>query len=144
MLLEALVSVGMLIACAAWFRARFDGPYIILALLVFSLMFPGRAPQGTSAGAVAREVLAGWVLVVGLLLMLGWATRTIGSFDPRVVTAWVVLTPVALVASHLAMPVLLPRLLAVEGLTRVAVIAGGGALGRKLAERIASTPFAGI
>jgi len=144
MLLEALVSVGMLIACAAWFRARFDGPYIILALLVFSLMFPGRAPQGTSAGAVAREVLAGWVLVVGLLLMLGWATRTIGSFDPRVIAAWIALTPVALFASHLAFPALLPRLLASEGLTRVAVIAGAGPLGCKLAERIASTPFAGI
>jgi putative colanic acid biosynthesis UDP-glucose lipid carrier transferase len=144
MLLEALVSVGMLIACAAWFNARFDGPYIILALLVFSLMFPGTAPQGTSAGAVAREVLAGWVLVIGLLLMLGWATRTIGSFDPRVIASWIALTPVVLFAGHLAMPVLLPRLLASEGLTRVAVIAGAGPLGRKLAERIAATPFAGM
>src|SRR5512142_1458558 len=104
MLLEALVSVGMLCAAAAAFGARFDGPYVILALLVFSLTFPGRAPQGTSAGAIAKEVLGGWVLVVGLLLMLGWATRTLGSFDPRVVVAWVTLTPVALFAAHLAAP----------------------------------------
>jgi len=144
MLLEALVSVGMLAACAAFFGARFDGPYVILALLVFSLTFPGHAPHGTSAGAIAREVLAGWVLVVGLLLMLGWATRTIGSFDPRVMAAWVVLTPVALFAGHVAIPMVLPRLLAAEGLQRVAVIAGAGPLGRKLAERIAATPYAGI
>ena len=144
MLLEALVSVGMLAACAAFFGTRFDGPYVILALLVFSLTFPGHAPHGTSAGAIAREVLAGWVLVVGLLLMLGWATRTIGSFDARVMAAWVVLTPVALFAGHVAIPVVLPRLLAAEGLQRVAVIAGAGPLGRKLAERIAATPYAGI
>ena len=144
MLLEALVSVGMLAACAAFFGTRFDGPYVILALLVFSLTFPGHAPHGTSAGAIAREVLAGWVLVVGLLLMLGWATRTIGSFDPRVMAAWVVLTPVALFGVHVAIPVVLPRLLAAEGLQRVAVIAGAGPLGRKLAERIAATPYAGI
>ena len=144
MLLEALVSVGMLAACAAFLGARFDGPYVILALLVFSLTFPGHAPHGTSAGAIAREVLAGWVLVVGLLLMLGWATRTIGSFDPRVMAAWIVLTPVALFAGHVAIPVVLPRLLATEGLQRVAVIAGAGPLGRKLAERIAATPYAGI
>ncbi|HEX3098051.1 MAG TPA: undecaprenyl-phosphate glucose phosphotransferase [Usitatibacter sp.] len=144
MLLEALVSVGMLAACAAFFGTRFDGPYVILALLVFSLTFPGRAPHGTSVGAIAREVLAGWVLVVGLLLMLGWATRTIGSFDPRVMAAWIALTPVALFAVHVATPLVLPRLLATEGFQRVAVIAGAGSLGRKLAERIAATPFAGI
>src|SRR3954471_15783866 len=109
MLLEALVSVGMLAACAAFFGARFDGPYVILALLVFSLTFPGRSPQGTSVGAIAREVLAGWGLVVGLLLMLGWATRTIGSFDPRVMAAWIALTPLALFAAHVATPLVLPR-----------------------------------
>jgi putative colanic acid biosynthesis UDP-glucose lipid carrier transferase len=144
MLLEALVSVGMLAACVAAFGARFDGPYVILALLVFSLTFPGRAPQGTSGGAIAREVLAGWVLVVALLLMLGWATHTIRSFDPRVLATWVAFTPVALFAAHVATPMILPRLLATEGLQRVAVIAGAGPLGRKLAERIAATPFAGI
>jgi len=82
--------------------------------------------------------------VVGLLVLLGWATRTVGSFDPRVIAAWVLLTPVALVSAEIAMPLLLPRLLASEGLTRVAVIAGAGPLGRKLAERIAGSPLAGI
>src|SRR5256885_13520443 len=42
------------------------------------------------------------------------------------------------------MPVVLPRLLAAEGVQRVAVIAGEGELGRKLAERIRGTPFLGI
>jgi putative colanic acid biosynthesis UDP-glucose lipid carrier transferase len=144
MLLEALVAVGALAACAAWFGARFDGPYIILSLLVFSLTFPGRVPHGTSAAAIAREVLSGWVLAVALLLMLGWATRTLGSFDSRVLGAWVAVTPVALFAAHLATPLVLPRVLAAEGLQRVAVVAGAGSLGRHLAGRIAATPYLGI
>jgi putative colanic acid biosynthesis UDP-glucose lipid carrier transferase len=144
MLLEALVAVGALAACAAWFGVRFDGPYIILSLLVFSLTFPGRVPRGTSAAAIAREVLSGWVLAVALLLMLGWATRTLGSFDSRVLGAWVAVTPVALFAAHLATPLVLPRVLAAEGLQRVAVVAGAGSLGRHLAERIAATPYLGI
>ncbi|HUJ00399.1 MAG TPA: undecaprenyl-phosphate glucose phosphotransferase [Usitatibacter sp.] len=144
MLTEALVAVATLAACAAWFGARFDGPYIILSLLVFSLTFPGRVPRGTSATAVAREVLGGWVLAVVLLLMLGWATRTIGSFDGRVLAAWVGITPLALVTAHLATPLVLPRMLAAEGMQRVAVVAGAGALGRRLAERIAGAPELGI
>jgi putative colanic acid biosynthesis UDP-glucose lipid carrier transferase len=144
MLLEPAVAIGTLAACAWWFRVPFDGAYVILALLLFSLTFPGHAPRGSSAGAIARDVLTGWVLIVGLLLMLGWATRTIGSFDERVLVAWIAFTPPALFMSHMLAPVVLPRLLAAEGLKRKAVIAGAGSLGRKLAEKISATPYLGV
>ncbi|HSS29082.1 MAG TPA: undecaprenyl-phosphate glucose phosphotransferase, partial [Usitatibacter sp.] len=97
-----------------------------------------------SPGAIASEVLGGWMLVVGLLLTLGWATRTLGSFDERVIVTWVAVAPVALFAAHMLTPILLPRLLAAEGLERVAVIAGAGGLGRTLAQRIEATPFLGV
>ena len=144
MLLEALVAVGCLAGCAIAFGEPFAGPYVILALLVFSLTFPGHAPRGTSPAAIARDVLTGWMLIVGLLLMLGWATRTIAFFDERVIVTWIAVTPVVMFGAHLLTPVLLPRLLAAEGLKRVAVIAGGGSLGLKLAERIADTPILGV
>jgi putative colanic acid biosynthesis UDP-glucose lipid carrier transferase len=144
MLLEAVVSVGMLAASAWYLGESFSGPYIILALLVFSLTFPGHAPRGTSPGAIAREVVTGWILILGLLLMLGWATHTVGSFDERVMVTWAIATPLALFFAHMATPALLPRLLAAEGLNRVAVIAGAGALGHKLAERIRTTPYLGV
>ena len=142
MLLESVVAVATLMACAAAFDVRFDGPYIILVLLVFSLTFPARPPRGTSAGAIAGEVLSGWMLVVALLLLLGWATRTLGSFDERVIAAWVAATPLALFVAHLALPRVLPRVLAAE--QRMAVIAGAGPLGRQLAQRIAQAPYLGI
>jgi putative colanic acid biosynthesis UDP-glucose lipid carrier transferase len=144
MLLEAVVSIGTLGACAWYFREPFNGPYIILSLLVFSLTFPGQAPRGTSPGAIARDVLTGWILIVGLLLMLGWATHTLGSFDERVLASWVAITPFAMLAADLLAPVLLPRLIAAEGLKRVAVVAGAGSLGLKLAERIEATPYLGV
>jgi len=144
MLLEPIVAIGTLAACVAWFRQPFAGSYIILALLVFSLTFPGHSPRGTSAGAIARDVLAGWILIVGLLITLGWATRTIGSFDEEVLLAWVVATPLVMFAAQMLVPLTLPRLLKAEGLQRVAVIVGAGSLGKKLAERIHSTPFLGV
>jgi putative colanic acid biosynthesis UDP-glucose lipid carrier transferase len=144
MVLEPVIAIGTLYACAWYFNEPFGGPYIILALMVFSLTFPGRAPRGTSAGGIARDTLAGWILIVALLVTLGWATRTLGSFDEKVLLAWVSFTPVATFAAQLLVPLALPRLLKAEGLERVAVIVGAGSLGRKLAERIEATPFLGV
>ena len=142
--LEPFVAEVMLLAVALAFAESFRGPYLILALILFSLTFPGSAPKGTSVRALAIDVVTGWLVVVGLLFLIGWATLTLGSFDPRVLTTWVLATPVALFAARLLMPVVLPRLLAAEGVQRVAVIAGDGELGRELAERISSAPFLGI
>ncbi len=144
MLLESVVAIGCLAACVVAFGQPFASSYMILALLVFSLTFPGQAPRGTSPAAVAREVLTDWILIVGLLLMLGWATRMILSFDERVIVAWIAVTPVVMFGAQLLVPVMLPRLLAAEGLKRVAVVAGAGTLGRQLAERIAQIPMLGV
>src|SRR5437667_636511 len=126
------------------FGEVFESSYLILALLVFSLTFPGSAPKGTSLRGLAGDVLASWTMIVALLLVLGWATQTLGRFDQRVSLAWVRVTPVALFSAHLLGPVALSRLLAAEGMQRIAVIAGGGELGCKLAERIRSALFLGI
>jgi len=142
--LDPLVAIGALLLSAFAFGKTFEGPYLILALIVFSLTFPGTSSKGTSRSALAGDVASSWFVVVALLLLIGWATRTLNSFDPRVIVTWVFAAPVALFAARALMPVVLPRLLAAEGVQRVAVIAGEGELGRKLAERIRGTPFLGI
>jgi len=142
--LDPLVAIGALLLSAFAFGAAFEGPYLILALIVFSLTFPGAPPKSISLRGLAGDVMSSWFVVVALLLLIGWATRTLGSFDPRVILAWVLATPVALFAARALMPVVLVRLLAAEGVQRVAVIAGEGELGRKLAERIRTAPFLGI
>jgi len=144
MMLEPLLAIAALMVAAFAFGVRFEGPYIILALLVFSLTFPSQAPQGTSARTLAREVLGHWLLVVVMLLLLGWVTHTLGSVDERVVLAWVLLAPAAIFTGHRLLPVIMPRVLAAEGLQRVAVIAGAGEVGRNLAERIGETPYLGV
>jgi putative colanic acid biosynthesis UDP-glucose lipid carrier transferase len=142
--LDPLVAIGALLLSAFGFGETFEGPYLILALIVFSLTFPGTPPKGTSLRVLAGDVMSSWFVVVALLLLIGWATRTLGSLDSRVILAWVLATPITLFAARALMPVVLLRLLAVEGVQRVAVIAGEGGLGRKLAERIQVSPFLGI
>jgi putative colanic acid biosynthesis UDP-glucose lipid carrier transferase len=143
-MLDPAVVIVALLACTAAFDQSFDAPYMILALIVFSLIFPGSAPRRPKFPGLAGDVLASWLVVVALLFLLGWATRTLGAFDSRVVYAWVLGTPLALIAAHVAFPLVMPRLLEAEGAQRTAVIAGGGELGGRLAERISDTPYLGI
>ena len=141
---DPLLTVGALLACLAAYGVRFSGPYLILCLIVFSLTFPGRPPKATGARALAGEVLLSWSALVALLLLIGWATRTLDAIDRSVAVAWVLATPALRFAAKLAMPALLPRILSAEGVRRTAVIAGGGELGRALAQRIRRAPHLGI
>jgi putative colanic acid biosynthesis UDP-glucose lipid carrier transferase len=136
-------TIGTLLACLFAFGVPFAGPYLILALIVFSLTFPSSAPQETRIGALAGEVLASWLAIVALLFLIGWVTETLGSFDRRAMVAWVAVTPAVLLSAYLLMPLVLPRVLAAEGVQRVAVIVGGCEVGRALAERIRANPFLG-
>jgi putative colanic acid biosynthesis UDP-glucose lipid carrier transferase len=84
------------------------------------------------------------VTIVALLLLLGWASRTLGVFDQRVLLAWTLGTPLALFAAHRALARALPRLLAAEGLRKTAIIAGANDLGCGLAARLRASPVHGV
>ena len=146
--LDPLVAIATLAAAAQVFGAGFDGAFLILALLVFAMTFPGGlAREKDNAGDLMLEIATGWLAVVGLLALLGWATRTLEAFDQRVILAWALATPAALFAAHRLLPLVLPRVLATQGLEKTAVVAGANDLGRRLAERLRDpmlgTRFAG-
>jgi len=143
---DPLVAIGMLAAAVSTFGGSFDGACLILALLVFAMTFPGSLARdaGGSAVDLMLDIAAGWAVIVGLLTLLGWASRTLGVFDPRVIVAWAIATPAALFAAHQLVPRVLPRLLAAEGLRKTAVIAGANELGRGLAARLRADPLLGM
>src|SRR5256714_3994028 len=144
--IDPLVAIATLGAVVSFFGGRFDGACLILALLVFAMTFPGSLArnQGGSAGDLALDIAAGWLVIVALLLLLGWASHTLEVFDSRVILAWAVATPAALFGAHRLMPVVWPRVLAAEGMQKTAVIAGANDLGRKLAVRLRQNPLLGI
>ena len=142
---DPAVAIGTLLFSALWFEGHFDGHYLILALLVFSLTFPGG--PGRERPTAARQIidiLIGWFTIAGLLLLLGWASRTLDGFDARALILWVAATPALLFAAHRAVPALLPRVYASEQRQRAAVIAGANDLGRRLAAEIGADPVHGI
>jgi putative colanic acid biosynthesis UDP-glucose lipid carrier transferase len=142
--IDPVVAIGSLALSVLYFEGQFNGAYLILALLVFSMTYPtSLAQEASNPAALMRDIVTGWLAMTALLALAGWASGTLGAFDQRAILAWFAITPVALFAAHRLIPVLLPRLLAAEGVRRTAVIAGANETGCRLAERIASNPSLG-
>src|SRR5260221_9568319 len=142
--IDPVMAIGILVISVLWFEGRFDGSYLILALLVFSMTYPNSLVHDASdSGALMRDVVTGWLAMIALLLLVGWVSGTLCAFDQRAILAWLVVTPPLLFAAHRLIPVIMPRLLSAEGLQRTAVIAGANDTGCRLAERINANPFLG-
>jgi Undecaprenyl-phosphate glucose phosphotransferase len=139
--LDPVVAIATLALAVSVFGAGFDGACLILALLIFAMTFPGGLTRdngrtGERSGELILEIVTGWVAILGLLGLLGWVTRTLEAFDQRVILVWALATPAVLFAAHRLLPLVLPRVLATQGLQKVAVIAGANELGRRLAEKL--------
>ena len=142
-LLDPVVAVLVLIGCTLFFGETFNGPYPILALIVFTLTFPGKWPEVTLR-AFWDEVVLPWFLLSGLILLFGFSTSYLDQFPPDLVMAWVLITPVAMYVSHRVVRKLLPRLLLLDGGRRRAVIVGAGHLGTELRGRFAGDRALGV
>jgi len=130
--IEPVLIIAALLGATLAFDGEFAGKEMILSLLVFSLTFPGRLAQGRLARPGLLDVIANWLMIALLLLFFGYATRSLRHFDARVLLAWVLTVPVLLYTAYRMVPLIMPRLLAVEGY-RSAVIVGASDIGRKLA-----------
>jgi putative colanic acid biosynthesis UDP-glucose lipid carrier transferase len=142
--IDPVVAIGILVMSVLWYEGRFEGPYLVLALLIFPMTYPtSLARDASDSGTLLRDIITGWLTMAVVLILVGWASGTLGAFNQHAMLAWFVMTPPALFAVHRLIPVLVLRLSAAEGLHRTAVIAGANETGCKLAERIRANPFLG-
>ena len=142
-LLDPFVAVLVLIGCTFYFGEAFRGPYPILALIVFTLTFPGKWPEVTLR-AFWNEVVMPWFFLSGLILLFGYSTGYLDWFPPNLVLAWIVITPVAMWLAHRIVRRLLPRLLLLEGGRRRAIVVGAGNLGTELRGRFVNDSALGV
>jgi putative colanic acid biosynthesis UDP-glucose lipid carrier transferase len=114
---------------------------LALAGLAFLLSYPGDLSFMRQPHGVVRRIAATWSLVVALLLALGLLTGTVADFDPNLIAAWVIATPLAQTAAHLLAPWVLPRVVALRR-EQVAIVVGANGMGRALAHRLGVDPIA--
>jgi putative colanic acid biosynthesis UDP-glucose lipid carrier transferase len=117
--LDPLIIMGTLYLAVRAFGRPFDGYALVLMILAFFVaaavyqhIDPYRAWRGGRMLAYARDTVAGWLLAVAVLLLLGRASGLLYYYDARALLAWVLAVPPLMLASHL-------------GLRRRAVAAGG-------------------
>jgi putative colanic acid biosysnthesis UDP-glucose lipid carrier transferase len=110
MIAPAIVaSLGLFVICV-FYGVAFDQRMVILAGLSSALCVVLLRP-GFDAGTdlvnprvtLALNVLQRWLLLLGMLLLIGYAAKLSANFSRRVVLTWALLTPVLLVFVSLAL-----------------------------------------
>jgi putative colanic acid biosynthesis UDP-glucose lipid carrier transferase len=137
-----LIVLALLVACLVT-GSSFGGGELVLALIAFSLTFPGEVSIQRIRRGLLGGIVSQWLLVAGMMVFFGYATRFIGNFEPQMLLAWFGLTPVLQYTAHRVIPLLLPQLLAIDGFRR-AVIVSTNQIGRKLARDMSSEPTLGF
>lgn len=146
-----VIVVLSLAACGWVFETRLGLHYQVLmlvSLLLATLLFRDSAAwepfARRNAWATTASVSITWVLLFGILLLLGYATKTSDLFSRRVLLTWLVITPPAiLLGKILAYRLFLPLAQSRERGRRV-IVAGANELGKTLATRIKGDPGMGM
>jgi putative colanic acid biosysnthesis UDP-glucose lipid carrier transferase len=145
-LIPAVVAVASLYATIIFFDIRFDRSseaIVIVAVLCLVLVQPPRevSTQLTSPKLSAVvDVIFRWLLLLGVMLAIGYATKSLDGYPRRIFLTWAVVTPVALVISTLLMQEIMRRFLMTAFEARTAIIAGYNNSSLELARRLKSNP----
>lgn len=140
-LLDPLIAVFSLWIVAVIQEGTLKPVYLILSLILFSLTFPSSSKVALSVFKAARNILITWVILASLLLIFGLTTRYILMFTLDTVLLWLVLTPILQILGLLALKLLAPTIIKLQGPPKKAVIAGVNEQGIALAQRLEDTNF---
>ncbi|RPI59084.1 MAG: undecaprenyl-phosphate glucose phosphotransferase, partial [Lysobacterales bacterium] len=146
------VAIASLFVSTTLLEVNFTEPYIALAiiaaLLTLLVMARDAVQQATLIGArglsLAGRVGMGWLAVVGVLLFLGYATKSSEIFSRRALFLWFLLTPPLLVAAMLGVQQWLRALLVSSRNSRSAVIVGTTKMALELARTLHQRPELGL
>ena len=150
-LLDGAVVVALLVIFCRLYAVPISFEYFVLGAVTFVLTIivfrstrlyqPWR---GVYLGRLFRQTFLAWVVVIAILAVLGYVTKTSTIFSRRVVLSWFILTPMALVVLRLQVYLGLRWVREWGHNSRTVVIAGAGELGHRLAENVVDTPWLGM
>lgn len=141
--LDPLALVASLLAIA-WYQGEpIEAPYVILALIVFSLSFPGRSYLTSTFGAMLRDVALGWFVLAFILFFFGYASGYLKVFPRELLQSWAFFAPITQIGFHVSLQTIVPRVVSMRANLRRAVIVGANDLGLQLSREIRDSPYIG-
>lgn len=142
--LEPTVSVVTYVAVSHWFDDPILRASLTLCLLVFVLTFPGRNRFRDNMVAAGIEIVSSWLVLLAILALCGYATRSLQFFSRDVLITWALLVPFLQWIAVWIGKVAIRRRSALPEARRTAVVIGASPLGVKVARALTTGGDAGI
>ena len=118
--------------------------HVILAVIVFSLTFPGPSYLAKSPGSVIRHIILSWFTIFGLLFVFGFASGYLSYFNTDLLMVWCGVAPACQLTGHFALRAAAPAIIELQGDRKLAVIAGMNEQGLELERRLAGDPYSRV
>jgi len=141
--LEPGITVLTFIVATLTSGEPMDRPALTLCLLVFALTFPGRDRFSEPLLGAAVDIASSWVVLLSILALCAYATRSFHYFENDVLLAWAVITPVLQWLATWLGRAIVRRRAARPETRRTAVVVGASALGVKVARALQGGDGAG-
>jgi putative colanic acid biosynthesis UDP-glucose lipid carrier transferase len=142
--LEPMVSVLSYAGISYSAGQSLDRAGLLLCLLVFMLTFPGRNRFRENLLAAGVDIVLSWAMLLGLLVLCGYATNSLQFFDRATIMNWAVATPFLQWAAVAVGQEAIRRRMADPVARRSAVIVGAGPVGVKVGRALSMGPDAGV
>jgi putative colanic acid biosynthesis UDP-glucose lipid carrier transferase len=134
--MEPSITVGVYLLALMMSDEPVLRPDLTLCLLVFALTFPGRNRFRDRYLTAAVDIASSWVMLLLILALCGYATRSLNFFDKDVLLFWAIATPVLQMAGMWLGRRILQWQATVPENRRPAIVIGAGALGVKVAHAL--------
>jgi putative colanic acid biosysnthesis UDP-glucose lipid carrier transferase len=141
-----VVAIASLYATVIFFDKGFDpssASIVIVAVLCLILVQPPREVStqlaSTRISAIV-DVVFRWLLLLGILLAVGYVTKSLQQYPRSIFLTWAVLTPLALIVVTLSMQEIMRRFLMSAFDNRRAIIVGYNPASLELARRLKYNP----
>lgn len=145
-LLDPFVILSLLYLIMVIYQQALTGHYLVLAIItfficsyVFEQVDQRRLLRNGRITTFAREIALEWAVIVAILVFIGHATGLADQYSERVLLAWFITAPLALVVTQVALQKINSDLNK-SSVVRSVVIVGVNELGLKLSRRIAEYP----
>jgi putative colanic acid biosynthesis UDP-glucose lipid carrier transferase len=139
--LDSIALMASLLLLAILIEGELLPSYLLLAVLLFALTYPGKSRIHLSAGRLAIGVAVSWSWIAGLLFIFGYYSHYLDFYSTTVLINWLWLAPVAQLGAHLALRAMAPWLLQLQGAPPRAIIVGMNEQGMTLAKSLNANPY---
>ena len=134
--LEPTITVLVFILANHWMDEPIGRPQLTVCLLVFALTFPGRNRFRDGLLVASVDIVMSWLMLLTILVLCAYATRSFKYFENDVLITWAVATPLMQCMAMWVGKKVLQWQAAQLDSRRSAIVVGGGGLGVKVSRAL--------